>query len=526
MSSKNRNSSSFLFILVSFVLVFTCNAGYVDVAQADEPLYQVHDIGAMTVTNSNPYTCDRTGVFLNSSGLALYTSQGRGFIFQPTAGSRDVGAFYDSEPYSTFYPVGIDDNGNVTGISEHFSPAYQNVIEIMPVFIPDHGTPQSIDLNLPGYDAVQNHNRAAVVASSQDGKHYVGVGAQLNGNHYDGFLVTWTNQAPSMAESNIIDGGTRSVRLCAVNNSGLAVGDSSAGNSADKDPTIRSSANVFVRLTGASLGVDPQSVPQNVQGINNSGLVLLSPAGSGRSANRAALSDGTTFTLLNGLSFAFGLNNFGEVVGTNPAPDDATLDNFHKSHAILFKGGEYIDLNSQIDPNLNVRLIVGLAINDSRTILARGLAADNSEHLYYLSESTPTYQPDLSIGKGASAVGINVFDSTGKNQKLAVSVKVGKSKNISVSIKNAGRISDTFAVKGSKSSAKVSVRYLLGATDITSQVTSGKYKFANLASGKSKVIKVVVTALKKSSVTLTLGATSQTDKTRTDKVAFAVTAAK
>lgn len=520
MHLKNLNSHHLVNFFVSLVAILSCTAGHISVARADEPAYNVYDIGAVVVSNSYSYTCGGRGVYLNNSGMALYASQGRGLIFQPTAGSRDVGAFYDPDNNSTFNPVGIDDNGNVTGVSTHFSPVYQNVIEYMPVYIPDHGTPQSIDLNLPGYDPVQNHNRAAPYSSSQDGKHYVGTVGQLNGDRYDVFFVLWTNQAPAIAESNLIDGGTASGTLCAVNNSGVAAGYSQSGNSADVDPMIRTSANVFVKLTGATLGVDPLLVPQSVQGINNSGFVLLNPSGTAR-GKRAALTDGTTFKLLDGLHFGFALNNFGEVVGSSPAADDAT-----QSHAFLYKGGEYIDLNTQIDPTLNIRLIAGVAINDSRTILARGLAADNSEHLYYLSESTPTYQPDLSIGKGASAVGINVFDKTGENQKLALTLKIGKAKNISVSIKNAGRVSDTFALKGSKSSAKLSVRYFLGATDITNQVSSGKYKIANLASTKSKTIKVVVQALKKAGATLTLEATSQTDKTRTDKVAFVITTAK
>lgn len=101
----------------------------------------------------------------------------------------------------------------------------------------------------------------------------------------------------------------------------------------------------------------------------------------------------------------------------------------------------------------------------------------------------PSYQPDAQIKVGASYLGNNVYNLTGKSQTAAA--KSGRSKTFSVRIQNDGEATDSFRVVGAGAIRGFSVRYLAGTLDITTKVLNGTYS-VSLAPAANRVIKLVI----------------------------------
>ena len=65
-------------------------------------------------------------------------------------------------------------------------------------------------------------------------------------------------------------------------------------------------------------------------------------------------------------SYAYGINNAGQVVGSSGAADSGF------NHAFLYSNGQMMDLNDLIDPSLGITLTEATGINDHGQIVANG----------------------------------------------------------------------------------------------------------------------------------------------------------
>lgn len=172
------------------------------------------------------------------------------------------------------------------------------------------------------------------------------------------------------------------------------------------------------------------------------------------------------------------MNNFAEAIGVASPAENAV--------ALLYKGGQYRELDSIVDPALGIHFTNPVAINDSRQIAVIGKASDQTTHTYLLNQAVAGFQPDLIIGAGGSAIGRNIFNATGAGQSISFTLKKGRSKNISIQGIYGGKTSDTITLKGSGSSKQFPVQYLIGQADITTSVKSGKFKIAKLDPSESQ----------------------------------------
>ena len=106
----------------------------------------------------------------------------------------------------------------------------------------------------------------------------------------------------------------------------------------------------------------------------------------------------------------------------------------------------------------------------------------------------PEARPDGRIKRGASGtyVGNNIYNATGANQTSTGSAVRGGTVTYFVSVQNDARFSDSIRLQGTSGNSAFSVKYFLGTTDITSQVTTGTFRTGALPSGAARLIKIVV----------------------------------
>ncbi len=138
-------------------------------------------------------------------------------------------------------------------------------------------------------------------------------------------------------------------------------------------------------------------------------------------------------------------------------------------------------------------------------------------------------RPDgrIQIGPTGASVGDDIYNTTGSGQAKRATVGRGASVKYVVTVENDAPFSDAVVVRGRGSSTAFSVRYLVGRTDVTGDVTAGTYRTATVAPGGTVSIKVVVTptvsarAGARLDAKLTLRSTTHAD--RVDKVRFVTT---
>jgi hypothetical protein len=105
------------------------------------------------------------------------------------------------------------------------------------------------------------------------------------------------------------------------------------------------------------------------------------------------------------------------------------------------------------------------------------------------------HKPDELIGTSTNVskmVGGNIYNATGTGQSKGGKGHLGAKKTFYVLVQNDGNATDTFVIVGSKNAKGFSVKYFVGTTDVTKQVTAGTYEFQNLAPGASQTMKIVV----------------------------------
>src|SRR3954452_15103647 len=98
------------------------------------------------------------------------------------------------------------------------------------------------------------------------------------------------------------------------------------------------------------------------------------------------------------LSIARGINNSGQVVGFATNIDAS-------SRAFLYSNGSMVDLNSLIDPSLNITLQDAHAINDSGQIVVDGLLGGHVQAFLL----TPVPEPSSILLEACGLLAIGLF---------------------------------------------------------------------------------------------------------------------
>jgi hypothetical protein len=108
-----------------------------------------------------------------------------------------------------------------------------------------------------------------------------------------------------------------------------------------------------------------------------------------------------------------------------------------------------------------------------------------------------SFRPDalISVRSGSRYIGSDRYNSTGAGQARTARVRRGKAKVFFVRAENDGDSTDTFVVRGCRSSRGFKVTYLRGTSGrkaVTRPVTRGTYRLASIASGASKSLRMKV----------------------------------
>ena len=154
---------------------------------------------------------------------------------------------------------------------------------------------------------------------------------------------------------------------------------------------------------------------------------------------------------------------------------------------------------------------------------AYGTRYDAAIARYLVAPPVPYYQPDGAIraGKGAY-IGENAYNTTALGQSVTAKALRGSKKTFSIRVKNDGSLSDTFTLKGKGGQPGFAVKYLQGATDVTSTVVAGTFTTPAIASGSALTLKLVIAVKKTASVGVTkswsVSLTSATTPTKQDAV--------
>jgi Zn-dependent metalloprotease len=113
--------------------------------------------------------------------------------------------------------------------------------------------------------------------------------------------------------------------------------------------------------------------------------------------------------------------------------------------------------------------------------------------IYTCSTGATTRQPDGRIALGSGTfVGDGIYNTTAIGQKKTGSAPVGGTITFKVSVQNDGTAPDSFRVLAAGSTTAYSVKYKVGATDITTAVVAGTYTTPSLAVGATHLITVKV----------------------------------
>jgi hypothetical protein len=104
------------------------------------------------------------------------------------------------------------------------------------------------------------------------------------------------------------------------------------------------------------------------------------------------------------------------------------------------------------------------------------------------------YQADglIKRSKDASFVGDGTYDPSAAGESRKFTTHRGKTKVFDLEFQNDGDTSDAAHVSGCGSSKAFKVTYLQGSTNVTEQVTSGKFLTATVAPGAAQALKLKI----------------------------------
>lgn len=270
----------------------------------------------------------------------------------------------------------INDNGLIIGISYTRSGFYE-----LPL-----GGLESIPSSQP-YDGYATlwQNGVAITLPALSGQY-----AYANGINNTGQIVGWSLDSQNQTVATLWNNNTPTALASlpgyrseanAINNQGNIVGTLYQGYSGN---AVFWDSNNELHLLGTIGGLGGEAFA-----INDNNLIAgWSQSSDGR--QHATLWDnGATIDLgrLDGYaSYAYGINNLGQVVGSFIDIDDTT--GYLEEYALLWENGNAINLNSLIGDSMGVTLISANGINDQGWIIAQG--EDSHGYLgYYLLAPVP-----------------------------------------------------------------------------------------------------------------------------------------
>jgi hypothetical protein len=95
----------------------------------------------------------------------------------------------------------------------------------------------------------------------------------------------------------------------------------------------------------------------------------------------------------------------------------------------------------------------------------------------------------------AVATGDNICNLTGADQTLSTAIRHGGgSKTVFIGVQNDYTSAGSFKVYGTPGNAKFAVKYLYGATNVTTTVTRGTFRTPSLAPGATCLLRAQITA--------------------------------
>lgn len=141
-----------------------------------------------------------------------------------------------------------------------------------------------------------------------------------------------------------------------------------------------------------------------------------------------------------------------------------------------------------------------------------------------------TRQVDAEIRKSSQTTykGDGIYNTSAAGQSVTQNVRRGTSARFVVQVRNEGTATDDLRVSGPGSSGRFTVRYTVGATNVTAQVVAGTYEFAAVPAGAARKMTVQVTVAANATVNATkavrVRVTSVGDPTEKDAVMATVKA--
>jgi probable HAF family extracellular repeat protein len=339
------------------------------VAQGTRPAYAVTDLGTLGGTISRATDVNATGQVVGSSttapgqvrgqpGTHAFLWDGRSMLDLGTPGGGPASL-----------STGLNDAGRVAIVSDTANGERHSFL---------WGRGASTDLGTLGGTIVE------AVRVGPAGQ-VVGGATTVPGQRFDqagthAFL--WERGA--MRDLGTYPGGPMS-RALGVNAAGQVVG---IARTAGGD--LR--ATLWERGTMTDLGTLPGFTASRALRINEAGQVAGWAENAGgpiTGPSRAYLFGGGAMTDLGTLggtnSFAYGLNNRGQVVGiSTTAPGQVPME--AGTHAFLWERGRMTDLNELLAPGSGWELTFAFGINDAGQIAGSGLV-DGREHAFLLTPS-------------------------------------------------------------------------------------------------------------------------------------------
>jgi probable HAF family extracellular repeat protein len=220
------------------------------------------------------------------------------------------------------------------------------------------------------------------------------------------FLWTPLNNDPMANEGvmislGVIDPDTFQARSQAeaINDSAVVVGSSKVGINFHAFRWVDGQGMIDLGTLGGTTS--------HAYDINNDGLIVgvatnaagrsrafkwFDTNGNGQSDDGEMIDIGTIEGNESHASTAFGVNNFGHIVGYS--------DTSGTPHAFVYRDGIMLDLNDLIDPASGWELIEARAINDSGQIVGRGNAPGRPGQAFLLNPITVMRIPGDATGNG------------------------------------------------------------------------------------------------------------------------------
>lgn len=309
------------------------------------PTYLVQDLG----------TIDGTGGAL-ATGL---NNRGEVVGYGAAGGVREHAFLYDGAMHDlgtlggflqNSYAFGINDAGQVAGYSEIGGPPDPNGFAVYHGFIYSNGQLSDMGV-LPG--ALDSQARAINNA---------------------GVATGWGSVRRNLEQTAILYSNGQLQRLVSTSDATTGYAINSAGWVAGI------MGNVPFFYDGSVHPLTTPNFPGEAWGINDRGEVTGWADIGPNDAQRAFLYDGAMHdlgTLPGGdISYAFAINNRGDVVGNADTADRGTV--------FLYTDGRMYDLNSLLDPNPGYAIVQVRAINDKGQIAGSALI-DRELHAVLLS---------------------------------------------------------------------------------------------------------------------------------------------